>query len=354
MWDQYCGQVIRRVNRNTLIAIVLIAAAGGLFLSSQRNYLVQFFRGPGNADAASIVQHPKEDQFVRIHVDHAYNSGLQHEKTENGVTTIDSQYFVTAAAGKLLLLRIPNGGHPDEMTDFSFEGRVRPLSSDLSQHLVNHNSANVMSIATYYIDGQDFRDFGIGVLVFGIPILIFWLWLLWRYLRGAGDPTQHLFARRIAKYGQLEMSVHEIDAEMMAAHSSYSLRVNKVELTQNWLLTETPFAADAIRLNHLTWVHPFLLKRKMYAVITVSKYYFLDAYDDMGKKIHIKLTKDKVDAAIRDLAAKCPHVLFGFDPSLQKLWKRSRKDPAPFLQEVRARVERARRLPSPEVTPVLR
>ncbi len=335
MWNGYCGDLIRRANRNLLIAIVCIAALGALFLYYQRQYLTQFFRGASSVDAAKVVQSPVENQFVRIHVDRALDTGIQHTTTDHGVTRVDSQYFITLAAGKLLVLRIPNGENPDEIHDLNFEGRVRTIDAELSSHLERNLRSGLPPIASYYIDGEDYRSLGIFSLVIGIPVLLLWAWMLWRYLQGSGDFARHQFAQRIAKYGQLEMIVQEIDAEVAGAHSTYGHRGNKAEITQNWFLTRSVFGGDAIRLNHLTWAYQYHLKRKLYYLITISTKYFVYAYDDLGKKTQIQLSKDKVVDVLRDLAARAPNALFGYNKSLQKLWKTSKKDPSRFLEEAR-------------------
>lgn len=336
MWNGYCGNLIRRANRNMLIAIVCIAAAGALFLYYQRQYLTQFFHGPNSVDATKVVQSPIENQFVRIHVERALDTGIQHTTTENGgPARVDSQYFVTMAGGKLLVLRLPHGGHPEEISDLTFEGRVRPIPADLGKHLDNNLRADLPPVATYYIDGQDYRDLGIVSLVVGIPILLLWSWMLWRYMQASGDFSRHPFAKRIAKYGQLEMLVQEIDAEMAGAHSTYSVRTNTVEVSQNWFLTHSLFAGEAIRLNHLTWAYQYLLKRKLYYFITIKTTYFVHAYDDLGNKTQIQLSKERVAEILQELAVRVPHALFGYNKSLQKLWKASKKDPSRFLQEAR-------------------
>src|ERR1039458_2103589 len=65
MWNGYCGQMIRRTNRNLLIVIVGVAASVALLIYANRQYLRQFFHGPSTVEPAAIVLHPVEDQFVR-------------------------------------------------------------------------------------------------------------------------------------------------------------------------------------------------------------------------------------------------------------------------------------------------
>lgn len=337
MWNGYCGNLIRRANRNLLIAIVCVAALCALFLFYKRTYLAQFVQGARNVTAAQVVEKPAEDQFVRIHVDRAIFTGLQHTtKQKSGAVHIDSQYFATLISGKLLILRIPNGENPDEIRDLTFEGRVRPLTTELSSHLRGSLGPDIPPVADYYIDGEDYRELGIMTLVFGIPLLAFWLWMLWRYLQGSGDFARHGFAKRLAKYGPLEMIVQEIDSEMAAIHSTYSHRSITAEITQNWLLTRSLFSGDAIRLNHLVWAYQYLLKKKAYFVVTVNKSYFVYAFDDLGKKIQIQLSQEKVNDVLRELSAKAPQAILGFHKEIQKIWNSTKKDPSRFLLEARS------------------
>jgi hypothetical protein len=335
MWNGYCGQTIRRINRNLLGAIVLIVAALGSLVYYHRHYMWQFLHGTSEVDPSTIVQHPVNDQFVRIRLTDAFNTGIEHTTTENGTQRVDSEYFVTLAGGKLLILRLSGGCHPDEIRDLTFEGRVRPLSAELNESIEKHRAADLPLIASYYVDGEDFRGTGIAMLCLVIPVLLFWLWMLRRYLRGVSNFAHHPFAEKIAKYGQLELMVQSIDTEIAGIHVCYSFWYNKADLTQNWLLTQTFVDADAIPLDKLTWVYPYVLKRKLYMLIIVGKFYFLDACDDMGKKIRIRLKKQMIESVLGDLAGRCPHVVIGYDATLDRLWKRFRNEPDRFLQQVR-------------------
>lgn len=337
MWNGYCGDLIRRTNRNQLLALVCIAALSGSILYARGYYLSQFFRGPSAVDAAFVVQHPKEDQFVQTRVERAFHTGVRHTTTNNGVTKVDSEYFVTPAAGKLLILRVPDGGHPEELNSFPFEGRVRLLPGDVSAALEKRRNPDAPPLAPYYIDGEDYRGVATGLLIMGVPLLLFWLWLLRRYWPGAADFNRHFFARRVARYGPLETLVPEIDAEVAAADAARSVPFVKVKITRNWLAVGKPFDADAVRLSHLVWAHPYQVKRKLYYLITVAKYDYLKVYDDLGKEVQVRLTRKGMEAVMQDLMVKCPQAIFGYHAAIEKIWKRLRtKQPGAFLQEVRA------------------
>lgn len=337
MWDGYCGNVIRRVNRNLLLAILGIAAVVLAFVYVQRQYLIQFFRGTTAVDASLVTEHPVQDQFVRVHLPRVINTGIQHTTTDHGVKSVDSEYYVTVVAGRLLVLRVPGGVHDDEMDDYTFEGRVRPLSPELRQQLEDRRSADLPPLADWYIDGKDFRSGGITALVLGVPLLIWWAWLILHYQRGSIDLSQHTFARRIARFGLLDSMVQEIDAQMAAVHPSYSRRGTRVEITRDWLLVSLPFSAYAVHLDHLLWAHPFVFKRKLYMLITVNKKYFLHVYDDLGKKFRVpRLTEQQIASILRDLAARSPRAIYGYHRGVAKLWRRFAGQPERFLTEAGA------------------
>jgi len=329
MWEGYCGKAIRRLNRNLGILIVSMAALGALFTYSQRQYLTQYFRGTKAIELSAAAEHPVDGQFVRVHVERAYNTGVQHTTEDRGAEVVDSQYFVTAAGEKLLMLRIPDGGHPREISNLTFEGRLRPLSAEVTKQLPPPPAP----LSGYYIDGEDFRGFGTWFLIIGIPLLLLWLFLIVVYQRGATDFTKHPFAKSVGNYGQLEMLMQEIDAETSPAHTVFSWRFNRAEITQNWLLVGTPLALKAMRLNHLVWAYTYVLKRKLYFLVTVQKNYFLIAYDDRGKKVQMTVNKNTGKDVIDELFLRCPNAVFGYDDAIQKIWKRTREKPELFRDE---------------------
>jgi|GEM_PF-5868389 hypothetical protein len=341
MWNGYCGNLIRRTNRNQLIVLLAVAALIGSVLYARWYYFNQFFRGTSSADVRAVAQHPREDQFVRVRIDQAFYAGLQHTTTKNGATEVDSQYFLTEAGDKLLILRVPGEGHPLELDNFTIEGRVRPLPDDLSAILEKSRQPNFPHFSPYYIDAEDYRGVGVGLIIIGVLALLFWVWLLWRYLPGAGDFSRHFFARRISKYGPLESLVPEIDMEVAAADAARSGTFGNLKITRNWLITGGPFDANAIRLNHLVWAHPYQVNRKLYYLITVARYYYLKAYDDLGKEVEVRLKKPVLDAALRELAGKCSQTFFGYHQVIEKLWKRlrNRGQSGRFLEEAHAILE---------------
>jgi hypothetical protein len=171
--------------------------------------------------------------------------------------------------------------------------------------------------------------------VISTPVLLLALWGLWLYLQRSGEFARHPFAKRLARYGPLEMLTQQIDAETSQAHFQVKKGSASLDLTQQWLLSCAPFGATPMRLEDLVWAYRHVMKRKIYFLITVSKRHSLIAYDRLGQKVQTQLDEGKVSETLAELARLAPHAVYGFDARLFKLWK-AQKDKSGFLTGAKA------------------
>jgi hypothetical protein len=346
VWEGFCGSLIRRTSRNILVMAILVLATAVFTASYNAKYLASFFVGAHAValDALPTANPDKlTDTFVRMQVSAPIPTGIQHITTDdqhpNG--TVDSSYVATVAGGKAVIIRTDQIISPlgsAESTSSSFEGRFRPMSADLQtkiQDALSHN-ANMPPILPVYLDTVDYRENGYMLLIFGLPLLALGLWLLWRYQRFSGDFTNHPFAKVLARYGQLEMLVQEIDSETAGAHSVYGSTGTGLIVTPRWLIACNPWGGTPIRFDHLTWCYRHVMKRKMFYVITISKQHSLLAYDSFGNKSQIRLKEQLITDALADLAIRAPQAIYGYDKKLWKLWKGLGKDKSRFTAEARA------------------
>jgi hypothetical protein len=343
VWNGFCGSVIRRGNRNLLLCALVLLAGLIAVAAFNAKYLASFFAGAHSANPAQLTaSNPSalQDSFVRVPVERAIATGVQHitrdDAHPNGY--VDNEYLAAPFDNKIMIVRVRGGNWAEDIPAQTFEGRLRPFSADLQSKINGAITVDpsLPPLMPVYLDTVDYKENGYLFLVFGTPILLLALWLLWKYLQYSGDYTRHPFAKRLAKYGQLEMLVQEIDGETSGAHATYQRRGTSVVITQHWLLTKTLWGGAPMRLDHLVWAYRHIVKRKIYFLITVSKWHSLLALDDLGQKIQVQLTEQKVGEALKDLAAQAPQAIYGFDKRLQTLWKTSGKDKSRFLPEARA------------------
>lgn len=348
MWNGFCGNLIRRSNRNFLIAALLLLVIAGVLGWFNAQYLLSIFRGPRAIDPASF---PAGDSgklintFARIPVRYAVETGIQHITTNDSHPSgeADSEYVATPVNGHVLIIRISEaafGSAADpksgDLPAATYEGRFVPVSSDLRSKVADSLSKNdnLPPILPVYLDTVEYKSDGYIVLVFGLTFLLLGLWLLWRFLQFSSDYSRHTFARRLARYGQLEMLVQEVDNEAAGAHTTYGRR-NGVVLTPRWLITQTNWSGVPARLDHVVWTYHHVMKRKLYFVITIAKWHSLITYDDFGNKSQVRMKEQQVLEALREVANRAPQAIIGYDKRLISLWRRLGKDKRNFLSEAR-------------------
>jgi hypothetical protein len=339
VWNGFCGNLIRRSNRNLLLcALILLAGIAAIAYFNAR-YLTSFFAG---AHTETVAQLAADDPaklpntFVRIPVDGASATGLQHITTDdthpNGY--VDSEYLATRVGQKIMLIRASGSNWADNVPAQTFEGRLRPVSADIQSKVSSVNPD--LQFMPVYLDTVDYKSNGVVLLIFGIPLLLLALLFLWSYMQYSGDFARHPFARRLEKYGQLEMLVQEIDSETSGAQSTFTHRTGTVYLTPHWMLSKTIFGGTPMRLERVVWAYRFVRKRKLYFAITISKRHSIVAFDNLGQRFQTQLNEQKVGEILKELAARVPQAIYGYDKRVLKLWKSCGKDKSNFLPQALA------------------
>ena len=339
MWNGFCGNLIRRSNRNLLLCTLGLMAGVAAFAAYNAKYFSSFFSGahietPDQLASANAAKLP--DTFVRLPIESATPTGLQHETTNDSHPEgyVDSEYLATRVGHQIMLIRASGGSWADMVPAQIFEGRLRPVSADIQSKISSANPS--LQFMPVYLDTVDYKENGILFLVFGIPLMVLALVLLWRYLQYSGDYARHPFAKRLTQYGQLEMLVQEIDSETSGAQATFKHHTATVSITQHWMLISTPFSGIAMRLDRIVWAYRHVMKRKLYFAITIAKRHSIIAFDNLGQRTQAQLSEEKVNEILKELAARVPQAIYGFDKRLLKLWKSCGKDKSDFLAQAGA------------------
>jgi hypothetical protein len=203
------------------------------------------------------------------------------------------------------------------------------MSDDLRTAL-NARIASNATLLPFYLDTQDYRSFGYTSLIFGIPVLLLACWKLWGYLQASGDYAKHPFALGLAKYGQLDMLVQQVDAEIAGLHTSFKKGAHRAEITTHWLIASDRFTATPMRLDSIVWIYRRVVKKKLYFLITVRKSFSIIAYDRFGRKVAILLNDLQTGELMQNIASAAPQAIRGYDGKIAKLWRRT-KDKSAFL-----------------------
>jgi hypothetical protein len=167
MWNGFCGNLIRRTNRNLLILLVVAFAGLIAFFGYNRQYFLNFFRGARSVTAQQLTTvsgaEQAKDMFVRVQGGRTINTGVTHitKDDDHSEGYVDSYFLVTAVGNQLMVVR--SATLPASTVDSaSFEGRLRPLSqelrSDIADPIERDNPG--LHFLPFYLDEKDYRTFG--------------------------------------------------------------------------------------------------------------------------------------------------------------------------------------------------
>jgi hypothetical protein len=355
VWNGFCGELIRKTGNRLLMVVLVIAVGLLLYFGYNRAYFAGFFTGPHAATQGELLAAKDASAFsnsiVKVKGGATAGTGL-YERTKDDSHPegyISARYLMTEIGGKRMLVRVsPDNPLAQDAVDvaaagavraepsMTLTGRVVPLSATMSERLAT--SANEEPYLPFLLDTYDYKSFGWVSVVIGGLCLLGAVWGGWVYLQRSNNPAQDPFARALAKYGQLESVVPQVDAEMASAHTTISKGANSVHIGQHWMVATQPFRAFGSRLDGLVWVYRLVVKRKMYFVIPAGSRHTLIAYDRFGQKIAVQLDELKTGEAMQFLRNVAPQAIFGYDKRLVKLWKAGNKaaDRIGFITEAQA------------------
>lgn len=350
MWNGYCGDLIRAINRRRLLLVIAGAAIILLFLAYHRAYFRGFFGGPHVASQTELLNATDSKAFpnaiLTVAGGETTGTGLVERRKDDAHPNgyISARYLATLIGGKKLLVRVaPDtplaldaAATPPVEETSSFTGQVLSLSNRMTA-LVQPGGPAQPAYLPYVLDTYDYKAWGWTSIVFGGIALIFILWGAFLYLRSNSDPAQDPFARGLAKVGPLESVVPQLDAEMAAAHTTFTRRNNSVHIGQQWMVVATPFRAHGARVRELIWLYRQITKKRIYFVIPAGTRHTLIMHDRTGRKLAVELGDAKCGEVLQLLRSVAPQAVYGYDKRLAKLWRSGTgTDRAAFVTEAQA------------------
>lgn len=351
MWNGFCGDLIRRTNNRLLVLVLATAAGLILFFGINRAYFTGFFIGPRattntelrNATDASAFR----NSIVKLRGGTTANAKLaEYSKDDshpNGY--VSARYLTTDVGGKLLLVRVSpftplaqdDVDRTQTLPEGDFTGQVQAFNSKMAAMV---DRANQMggNYLPYYVDAYDYKAFGwVSSVLCGLLAL----WAAYgglKYAQRNGNPAEHPFAQSLARFGALESIVPQLDAEMAAAHSTFTYRANVAEVTANWYVTTSYLGAKAAQLSSLVWIFRKIVKRRVYFVIPAGTQQSVVSLDRFGQRAVVQLKAMQIDELIALLKNVAPKAIYGYDKRVNKLWRAGRKstDRIAFTTEAQA------------------
>jgi hypothetical protein len=249
--------------------------------------------------------------------------------------------------GKLLLVRVSpytplaqDDVDPSQtLPEADFTGQVHAFNSKMAA-LVDHANQMGGNYLPYYVDAYDYKAFGwFSSVICGLLAL----WAAYgamKYVQRNANPAEHPFAKSLARFGALESVVPQLDAEMSAAHATFTYRANAAEVTANWYVTTSYMGAKAAQLSSLVWIFRKIVKRRVYFVIPAGTQQSVVSLDRFGQRAVVQLKALQIDELISLLKNVAPKAIYGYDKRVDKLWRAGTKsaDRIGFTTEAQAMI----------------
>ena len=329
---------IRRSNRNQLILCV----AGALLLvglaALNTRYFYNFFFGPFPADRQALLATTDagalRQYFVKISGDQVLDTGAQEvsRNTRSGSERVTASFMALLLDERLLIVKAQDD---KETTDFT--GYLEAIPTDVRTEIIADAERDEPALRgaflPYMLNTDSFRGTGYVALGLGIPLFGLCLWGLARALRRINDPSAHPILRALSRFGPPDYVASQIDAEMLAANP----KVGGVHLTPNWLVHAAPASLNATRIDDVVWAYKQVTQHRTNGIPT-GKTYAAQIWDRHGVRITVTGKEPAVTQALEAVAQRCPWVLAGYSPELEKTWKQNRAAVVDAVEQRRRQV----------------
>jgi hypothetical protein len=324
MSTSFVHATIRRSNRNLLILCVAgIMLLAGLAALNTR-YLYNFFVGPTPIDRQTLLatDDPRTLQryWVTVSGDDVADTGFQQVRrdTKTGSESVTAAYMALVLDDRILIVKAQ-----DDQSVTTFTGSLEPLPSDVRTRIIADAEREAPALRgaflPYMLNTNSFRNggyvaLGLGILLFGLCIFG-----LVRAIRRVSNPSAHPIMRALGRFGPIDYVVGELDAELLAQHR----QVDRLHLTQNWLVQASRSSLAATRLEDVVWAYKKVTQHRTNGVPT-GKTYAAQFWDRHGVCITVTGREAVVNQALEAAYQHAPWLLTGFSPDLEQAWKSNR------------------------------
>jgi hypothetical protein len=134
------------------------------------------------------------------------------------------------------------------------------------------------------------------------------------------DPNQHPIIKDLARYGDVEKVINEIDADMKASKLS---KVYLLQFTNNWLIYKAGTSMHFMRYDDLMWLYERTITRRSRYGETVNHYFYIHERD--GQTFNIDAEHKDVRRMLMAVAKKAPWAATGYSTDMERAWKGDRE-----------------------------
>jgi hypothetical protein len=317
-------QSIGRSNRNTaLLSIIAIAIAVGAFALSTSKYILAHF-GETRIMTADEVKALTAEQLpiynVQVTGSGAIDSGYEEYETENGVRTRTTAYFAMIVLGesgdnaKGLLVRSPTVIDENITT---YKGSIEvptSISKEVYDDILKEEPDLGELIMPWVLDTVDqSMPWFVGAGAEAVLLLggLFGL----ATVAGRRNPDNHPIMKRMARFGDVETVMDQIDNEMAMGEPA---KVDKLQFTRSWTIYKTGNDLHFMRTSDIVWAYKHITQTRY------GKNYAAYIWDRTGHMLNVGSSEKNVDQMIVAVLQRAPWAIAGYNKDVEKSWKNDR------------------------------
>jgi len=303
-----------------LAGIVILFA----LLAINWRYLYNLVRGPFAISTAELVEitdpAQRTEYFVTFKADDVAETGYQRITTyDDGTQKIDASFPVTLIGQNILLIETDQ-----TELDLDFTGALKPLSEEVKTNVLDRLITDVPELTDFFLPymlvENNFRLNGIIGLSAGLFIFFGLVVGCLIAIRRIGDPSQHQSIKDIERFGPVEETINQIDAELDAEH----VAIGDAHLTENWLVLVPSGSVDATRFHDIVWIFKQVTQNRTIGIPT-HKSYSVVINDRFGEQLTFTTAESRADELLDALAERCPWAELGHSDEREAQWNSDRE-----------------------------
>lgn len=322
--ETWIVRMIKSRSLRQVVAWAVVLAVFVLFSLSQLRYIQNFVLGPyalGPAELDAVGNaNDTPRYFVRVTGSTAVDTGIQEisVRRRGGVETsrsVSGTYYALVVGDKFLICKGTSGPQT------TFEGSILPLPAGVEKTLFSSPDAPPRDrFYPFYVNNDSFRTGGyiaIAIFLGLVVLLVMKARPAWKHYK---DPAQHPLVARIQGWGdRLGVSVA---AEREAGAPKFKSK-NGWSVTEQFLVKNTFFSFDMLRLSDLLWAYKKVTKHSVNFIPTGKTYAaLLVCY---GGTAEIQNKEARTDEILAFAAQRAPWAIFGYSDELAKAFKKDTK-----------------------------
>jgi hypothetical protein len=324
MWNGFIGQRIAATNKTLRYAGMVLFAAAAIVCAIGARTFINAQEGPAKIGEEQLARLGNPDfqmrNFVMVEGEGTEPTGLTaiEETTRNGVKESEKttgEYMATLVGKHILIVK----AKPGEVAQ-TYKGTLTALPTDLKKELFADMQEPEMQDATLPVLLDATVEYGedliVGYVVVGV-LLAFGMWAFLLAKRRSESPERHPLCKRLLQYGPLYTVVPEIDADMAGGTS----KLGNATFSPRWVIYSYGLQLSVMKRDEIVWIYK---KRTKHSVnfIPTGTTYALILRDSRAGLLEVTAKQPSVDSYLASFANQTPWVIFGYDPKVEKFYKK--------------------------------